>query len=166
MNEAIITGTMVNYYHHCKRQVWYFAKHITMEHGSDMVFQGKLLNDTSYDREKKEIDIEHVKLDFFNIHDGVLHEIKKSSSFSHAHKWQVLYYLFFLKSRGIWPIEAEINYPKEKRVDKVQLSSEYESKINEILVDIQNLLAANQPPCSDCKIAVCKKCSYFDFCYI
>ena len=59
-----LTGTQINYYFHCRRQLWYFTHDIRMEPHSDTVFQGKLLHEASYEREKKEIEINNIKLDF------------------------------------------------------------------------------------------------------
>ena len=51
-----ISGTHINYFFHCKRQVWYFSHNIMMEHVSDTVRMGKLIHETSYEREKKELE--------------------------------------------------------------------------------------------------------------
>jgi len=50
------TGTRINYYFLCRKKLWYFAKNIEMEQTSDAVYLGKLIHETSYDRENKEID--------------------------------------------------------------------------------------------------------------
>ena len=92
-----LTGTQINYYFHCKRQLWLFSHQITCEQESDVVYLGKVIHETSYDREKKEIEIDRLKLDFLDIRSGIIHEVKKSESFSHAHQWQVLFYLYYLK---------------------------------------------------------------------
>jgi len=49
-----------------------------MEHANDAVYLGKLTHETSYEREKKEIDIDDtIKIDFIGS-DRVIHEAKKS----------------------------------------------------------------------------------------
>ena len=54
------------------------------------MYLGKVIHETSYERERKEIEIDQIKLDFLDIRDGVLHEVKKSDKWSEAHEWQVL----------------------------------------------------------------------------
>ncbi len=168
MNNATLhfTGTQINYYFHCHRQLWFFSHSITCEHKSDMVFQGKMIHETSYEREHKEIEIDQVKLDFLDLRDGVLHEIKKSDSFSHAHKWQVLYYLYILKSKGVTGFVGEINYPVQKKIVKVELTPDDESKLKGILHDIDIIINKQQPPGIEAKKAVCRECSYYELCFI
>ena len=40
-----ITGTIVNYYFHCKRQCWLFANKINLEDNSEDVRLGKVLHE-------------------------------------------------------------------------------------------------------------------------
>ncbi len=62
-----ITGTEFNYYHLCKRKLWLFSHGIQMEHTSDNVLLGKLIDEHSYPRQKKEIMIDGViKIDFLD----------------------------------------------------------------------------------------------------
>ncbi len=43
-----VTGTMISYLHVCPRQLWFFQNHIEMEHTSDRVSMGRLLQEESY----------------------------------------------------------------------------------------------------------------------
>ncbi|MDZ7336745.1 MAG: CRISPR-associated protein Cas4 [candidate division KSB1 bacterium] len=159
------TGTQINYYFHCRRQLWLFSHHITCEQDSDLVRLGKLIHEESYEREHKEIEIDHLKLDFFDIREGVLHEVKKSDSFEQAHEWQVLFYLYFLKSKGIEGFKGEINYPRLRKCVEVVLTPEKEQQLIEILGDIQRIIRSpDAPPVQ--AISLCKKCSYFELCWI
>ena len=70
LSQPIITGTEVNYYLLCKRKLWLFSRGIQMEHTSDNVFMGKLIDEHSYRRAKKEILIDGiVKIDFMDSDD-------------------------------------------------------------------------------------------------
>ncbi|HOU97037.1 MAG TPA: Dna2/Cas4 domain-containing protein, partial [Bacteroidales bacterium] len=40
-----ITGTHFNYYLICQCKLWLFAKGITMENTSDLVYEGKLIHE-------------------------------------------------------------------------------------------------------------------------
>lgn len=79
-------------------------------------------------------------------------------------KMQLLYYLFYLKQLGIEK-KGTINYVKEKRVDEVVLTKDDEEEIKQTLVKIKNILAQDKPPAL-AKLPYCKKCSYYEFCYV
>jgi CRISPR-associated exonuclease Cas4 len=65
-----ITGVMVNYYFHCKRQLWFFANHIEMEHNSDFVEIGKVLSEFFYRGKDKDLKIDDtIAIDWFDLHD-------------------------------------------------------------------------------------------------
>ena len=165
-NSLHITGTQINYYFHCHHQLWLFSHQITCEQESDVVYLGKVIHETSYDREKKEIEIDRLKLDFLDIRSGIIHEVKKSESFSHAHQWQVLFYLYYLKQKGVEGFKGEINYPALKKTVQVELTQEKEGKLREVLADIQRIIELAVPPDITVKKTVCRKCSYFELCYI
>jgi hypothetical protein len=43
-----LTGTHINYYRLCKRKLWFFANGINMEQTSDLVADGKLIEEGTY----------------------------------------------------------------------------------------------------------------------
>ncbi len=55
-----ITGMMVYYYFICQRKLWYFLNEINMEQNSELVSIGKIIDETTYSREKKGIPVERV----------------------------------------------------------------------------------------------------------
>lgn len=60
-----ITGTMLYYYFVCQRKLWYFINDIRMEQEDENVLLGKLLDESSYGREDKQILIDDtVNIDF------------------------------------------------------------------------------------------------------
>ncbi|NLK63015.1 MAG: Dna2/Cas4 domain-containing protein, partial [Fusobacteria bacterium] len=60
-----VTGIMINYYFVCERKLWYFVNKINMEHNSELVEMGKLVDENSYGRERKSILIdEMINIDF------------------------------------------------------------------------------------------------------
>lgn len=91
-----ITGTLINYYVHCKRQCYLFYNKIEMEDESELVRIGKALHE---EKKTEEISIENIKID--KIKGDYLIELKKSDADLEAAKAQVLYYLYVLKSKGI-----------------------------------------------------------------
>ncbi len=79
-----ITGLMVYYYAVCKRKLWYFYNSIDMEQNSGNVYIGKLLDENTYKREEKHINIDNViNVDFIK-KQGIIHEVKKSRKIEEA----------------------------------------------------------------------------------
>ena len=59
-----ITGTIVNYFIHCKRQCWLFAHRMNFEDDSEDVRIGRILHEVrSEGRNNTEIQIEGIKVD-------------------------------------------------------------------------------------------------------
>ena len=72
-----ITGVMVYYYKVCLRKLWYFYHHIQMEQNNENVKIGKILDEETYRKDDKHINIDNIiNIDFIRSQ-GVLHEIKK-----------------------------------------------------------------------------------------
>lgn len=159
------TGTQVNYYFLCKKKLWYFSNYIQMEQGSDVVYLGKLIHETSYEREKKEIDIDDtIKIDFIG-KDRVIHEVKKSDRVEEPHIWQLKYYIWYLKQKGVEGVTGKINYPKLKKTMDVFLEPDDEGRIEGILKDIDAIVRAELPPPVQ-RMKICKSCSYNDICWV
>ncbi len=159
------TGTQVNYYLVCPRKLWLFSHDVTMEHTSELVELGQLLHETSYPRERKEIQIERIKIDFSG-KEGTIHEVKKGRSLEEAHRYQLLYYLYYLKQKGVDGIKGEIDYPKLRKRVTVALAPNDEHELEEILKNIKGVLIQTQPPPRLDKLSICKKCSYYELCYV
>ena len=80
--EERITGVMIYYYFVCKRKLWYFCHDLQMENVSqnENVQLGKLLDETSYRRNQKHINIDDtINIDFIKDFKEI-HEVKKSKS--------------------------------------------------------------------------------------
>jgi len=160
------TGTLVNYYFVCKRKLWLFAHQINFETESDLVALGKLLSETSYERQKKEIRIdETISIDWIDFRNKVIHEVKKSDTLEEAHIWQVKYYLYFLESKGATGFRAEINYPKFHKRELIELSNLDREKLKEASKEIEEIIASNKSP-EKVRIPACRNCSYFEFCWV
>ena len=160
-----ISGTMFYYYFVCKRKLWFFSNGIQLEEDNEDVILGKLIDENSYSKELKHILIDNtVNIDF--IKDWkILHEVKKQKSIEEAGIWQLKYYLYFLKIRGINIEKGILDYPKLKKREEVFLSENDEKKIKEILSEIEKITVMEKPPELE-KLKICKKCAYFEYCYI
>ena len=168
MNSQIsITGVKVSYYFICHTKLWLFSHNIQLEKENEDVQIGKDLHETRYSRDKKDITIDQtISVDFIekSMENGklILHEIKKSKRLEEAHQWQMLYYLFYFKEKGI-EAEGELNYPLVNKKEKVILTAEKENQMREIMDDILKIINDKLP--SPQKKQICPKCAYFEFCF-
>lgn len=136
-----------------------------MEQNSELVSIGRVLDETSYQREKKSILIDNqINIDFIQ-NGAVLHEVKKTKAIEEAGEWQIKYYMYYLEQRGVKEIEAKVDYPLLKQTKEVFLTQEDREILKKAIQDIEKILESDKIPKKlDAKI--CKKCAYYDLCYI
>ena len=162
-----ITGTHFNYYQVCRRKLWLFANGIGMEHTSDLVYEGKLIHEESYPQRSEkyqEIEMDGIKVDYYDAKNKVIHEIKKSDKVEKAHEWQLKYYIYVFERNGIEGVKGILEYPVLRKKDEIVLSEVDRDKLKEMEKEITNIIEnENCPPIAKKKL--CKNCSYFDFCY-
>lgn len=160
-----MTGTHINYFFLCKRKLWLFANSIAMEHTSDTVAIGKTISDTTYTRRRHELKIDDIALDFYDARTRTIHEIKKSKAMEQSHVWQVKYYISVLERKGITGVTGEINYPKLKQKHRVELTDADRRELQSIERNVEQLIARDTAPPLLNK-PLCKKCSYYELCYV
>lgn len=163
-----ITATHINYYQLCYRKLWLFSNGIQMEHNSDAVYEGKLIGESSYPQRAEkytELELDGIKIDFYDAQNKVVHEIKKSDKLEHAHVAQVKYYLYVLEQNGVEGATGILEYPKLRQTEKVVLTEEDRILIGVWKNEIEEIVNRDHcPPLI--KKTFCKTCSYFDFCYV
>ncbi|WP_339123940.1 CRISPR-associated protein Cas4 [Fusobacterium nucleatum] len=160
-----ITGLMVYYYEVCKRKLWYFVNEIQLEKNNSNVILGKLLEENTYTRDEKKINIDGViNIDFIRSK-KVLHEIKKSNSIEPASLLQVQYYLYYLEKKGLIGLKGILDYPLLKQTVEVNLTDEDRENLDNIIIGIKEILRKESPPPLE-KKGICKKCAYFDLCFV
>ena len=161
----MITGTFINYYFHCKTQLWLHANKINLEDNSEDVRIGKVLHEINEDK-VSEVSIENIKVD--KITKDYVIEVKKSDSDIEAGKWQLLFYLYKLKQKGIIK-KGRLEVFEKKKGDKkryeVVLDEESEKRLLKILGDIKKIVAKLKPPRPVFE-SKCKKCAYYEYCFI
>ncbi len=160
-----MTGTQIAYYFLCKRKLWLFTNHIDQEQTSDIVALGKIISDSTYKRERHEINIDSIVLDFYDDKTNTIHEIKKSDKMEDSHIWQVKYYISVLLEKGVHCVKGQIDYPKLKQTVEVQLTETDIEELDVIKSNIKNILNMDKPP-EVINKPFCKKCAYYDLCYI
>lgn len=174
-----ITATLINYLHICHHKLWLSANSITMEQTSDIVAEGKLIGETSYPQradKNQELEISAevltdnslvrctAKIDFFDAIRGVVYETKKSDAKEMAHIAQVQFYLYLLRKNDITAHYGQIEYPKLRQTERVELNMDDELRVEGWIAKVASIVALENCPPTLPK-SKCSKCSYFDFCW-
>ena len=144
-----------------------FAHRLNLEDNSEIVRVGKAIHeDKAKSSENSEIKIDNIVLD--KINSKYVVEIKKSDADIEACKWQLLYYLKILKDKGI-EREGKLEFIEKNKTDRkiifIELNEEIEKELNEHISKIEELLSKDELPTVINKSA-CKKCAYYEYCYI
>lgn len=118
------------------------------------------------DKSNSEIAIDNIRLD--KLTKEYLTEVKKSDADVEAAKWQLLYYLKVLKNKGIVR-KGELEFVEKNKSDKkvmiLELTEELENELDGYVNEIQELIASDKPP-EILNSSKCKKCAYYEYCYI
>jgi CRISPR-associated exonuclease Cas4 len=162
-NLTKFTGTEVGYYFICIKKLWWFHHGIEMERENDRVKLGKIVHENSYERRKKEISIDNkIVLDWQS--DGVIHEVKLTDKMESAHEFQLLYYIYYLKQKGVEPLTGQIDYPKLRQTTSVELTSEKEVELEKALTEMEKIVSMDAPPPVEF-MKICRSCSYAELCW-
>lgn len=164
---STITATIINYYHICHRKLWLSANGIWMEANSETVAEGKFIGDTTYEQRPEkytQIELDGIKIDYFDAKNGVVHEVKKSDKMEAAAIAQVKYYLWKLEQNGIAVSHGLLEYPRLRRTERVELTDADRVLIPQWEADISRIIENHVCP-AVVKIPVCKSCSYYEYCY-
>lgn len=161
----MLTGTVVNYYLHCKRQCWLFYNRLNMEDNSEDVHIGRVLHELKLG-DSQEASIENIRLD--KITPEYVVEMKKSDADVEAAKAQLMFYLLKLDGKGIvrkGKLECVEKNKQDKKVHIIELTEENKQKFEALCREIEVFLSSPMPP-----FAVdekkCKKCAYYEYCFV
>lgn len=162
-----VNGTLMNYYFHCKRQCYLHGNRLNLEDNSETVKMGRVIHDERAAKSNHtEIQIDNIKLD--KLTKEYLTEVKKSDADVEAAKWQLLYYLQVLKQKGI-ERKGKLEFVEKNKTDRkvvyVELTEELEQELDKIVAEIEKLLLGVDIPLALHK-PKCKKCAYYEYCYI
>ncbi len=160
-----ITGLMVYYYFICQRKLWYFTNEINMEQNSELVAIGTALDEGSYTRENKNILIDNtINIDFIK-NGAVLHEVKKTKAMEEAGIWQVKYYMYYLENKGVKNVTAKMDFPLLRETKEIILEQEDKKVLKNVIQNIEDIVKKDKPP-RPIDQKRCKKCAYYDLCYV
>ena len=157
----------MNYYFHCKKQCYLHGNRMNMEDNSEEVKIGKAIHEErAMNSDNTEISIENIKLD--KLTKEYLTEVKKSDADVEAAKWQLLYYLWILKYKGVdrkGRIEFVEKNNGNKKVIIIELTEDNEKDLLKCIQEIEDLIQSDLVP-EVLNKATCKKCAYYEYCYI
>lgn len=167
LQAPIITGTQINYSLVCSTKLWLFSHNVTMESSSDLVGMGRFIHETSYSRERKNVIIGRIGIDFVKKGDQItIHEVKKSRKFEEAHRYQVYYYIYYLQVvLGIPNVDGMLDYPEIRKREHLTLTGDIRAELERILREIEGTVQLRHPP-PPVKAAHCKKCAYYELCWV
>lgn len=161
-----VNGTLVNYYIHCSRQCYLHAHRLNFENNSEDVKVGKALHESKYTNDDNaEIAIENIRID--KISKDYLTETKKSDADVEAGQWQLIFYLYILKQKGIVR-KGKLDFiqkNKEKKSIIIELNEQLENDLLVKLNEINELISSERVP-DVVRKKCCKKCAYYEYCYI
>ena len=165
MDKNDITGVMVQYYVTCKRELWFYYHQINMNYNNDDISIGKLIHENSYSRENKELRVDNMVFDYVkNKGNLTIFEVKKSSRLTEGAKYQLYFYLYNL--RNVEPdVEGVLVYPKEKKKERINLTYEIIKEMDDIMEGIIEICNLNKPP-KAIKKPFCRRCSFFELCWV
>lgn len=162
MDRGDIGGVHIKYLHHCRRQLWLYARGIRPEHLSDRVQLGEVVHETTYTRTSP-IDLGAARLDYL---DGDLwvHEVKSSSRPTHADEAQALHYCLRLREVGVEVQGAVLHYPATRRTQRIPFDSE---RAEQAAADVGTALEVVHSTSAPPRIARsrCTGCSFTDYCW-
>lgn len=161
----MLTGTIVNYYFHCKRQCWLFYNRINLEDNSEDVRIGRVLHELKEDK-RSELSIDNIKLD--KITSKYVVEIKKSDADLNAAMAQLQFYLMILDEKGIirkGRLECIEKNKQNKKVHYFELDEEMKKQLDLKYQEIEIFLKTQVPP-KAYFMPKCKKCAYYEYCFI
>ncbi len=165
MSKLRVSGTLIWYYYICPRQVWLIAHQLTPDDEDPNIYIGRLIDETAYGREKKELVVGSSKVDVYRLAGErlLIGEVKKSSRYRESARMQLAFYLKELAVHGV-EAEGELRFPAEKTREKVALDKETLAKLARAEEEIIHLLELEKPPPPE-KNRFCRRCAYTEFCW-
>lgn len=159
-----ITGLMVQYYHVCKRELWFMSRGIDIDRGTSNIRRGTHVDETSYRDKRQSFQINgRIALDVLD--DGAVMEVKVSSSLEEPPRMQLLYYLWYLDRNLDIQREGILAFPTERSRERVTLTEERALDVEDTLGGIIDVVTADAPPSLE-KKPYCDSCLYQDICWL
>ena len=162
--EVRITGLMVQYYHVCRRELWFMSRGIDIDRETTNIQRGTHVDENSYQSSRSSFMIgNRIQLDVLD--SGDVMEVKVSSSLEEPARMQLLFYLWYLQE--IHDIEKDgiLAYPKERKRETITLNDSTTEKVESTIEGILAVVNREQPPELE-KKSYCDSCLYQDICWM
>lgn len=162
--EVGITGLMVQYYHVCRRELWFMSRGIDIDRSTANIVRGTHTDETSYRDKRQSFQINgRIQIDVLD--DGDVMEVKVSSSLEEPPRMQLLYYLWYLDRILDIQRTGVLAFPRERTRETVTLSEENVSAVEETIVGVIETVRDDSPPPLE-KKPYCDSCLYQDLCWV
>ncbi len=167
MENNRIGGTLIAYYYICKRKMYLYANNIRFENYNDQVKIGKNTHESHFNyKTYKEVDFNGSKFDFLQVKDEVvINEVKNSKALEDASIWQLKFYIYQLRQNGIKCSTGKLHYPKMMRRLTINFTDSDEEVIVNTEKKILKIINSDTIPPLE-KKHYCKRCSYYEFCFV
>lgn len=162
MDADDIGGVHIKYLHHCRRQLWLYARGLRPEARSDLVADGEAVHDTTLDRHRP-VDLGAARLDHLD-GDGYVHETKSSRRHSPADAAQAIHYCHRLAALGVDVHGAVLHYPATRRTVRITYDDSTKAQAETDVAAALDVVGADVAP-ERLDRPACKGCSFFDYCW-
>jgi len=157
-----VTGVRMQYYHVCKRELWFASRHLEIDRENPSVVRGTRVDDTAYEEERKNLHLGMISLDL--LQDGRVIEVKPSSTLTEPARMQLSYYLWYLDRVLDVQKEGVLAHPRERKREPVTLTPTRREEVEDAIRGIHDIVTRESPPAAEEK-PFCDSCAYHDLCW-
>jgi len=161
-NPFRVTGVMVQYYHICKRELWFAAHDIEIDRNNVSIVRGTQVDESAYSQKRENLHIGMISLDLLD--DGRVVEVKPSSKLTDGAEMQLSYYLWYLDRVIGVSKDGVLAQPRERRREAIELTDDRIDAVEETIRGIHDVVSQGSPPPAEEK-PFCDSCAYHDFCW-
>jgi CRISPR-associated exonuclease Cas4 len=155
---------MVQYYHVCKRELWFMSRGIDIDRGDENIVRGTHTDEQSYRDRRQSFRVNgRIQLDVME--SGDVMEVKVSSTLEEPARMQLLYYLWYLDEILDVQKDGILAYPRERTRERVTLDAEARASVESTIEGIHEVVERESPPSLE-KKPYCDACLYQDICWM
>jgi CRISPR-associated exonuclease Cas4 len=161
--EFRVTGVMMQYYHVCKRELWFYSRDIEIDRENPGIVRGTNVDESAYAGQRHHFSVDRtISVDLLD--DGRVVEVKPSSALTEPARMQLLYYLWYLDRVAGVEKNGVLAHPTERKREPVELTSENAEAVEAAIRGIHDVITEDSPPAAEEK-PFCDSCAYHDFCW-
>ena len=157
-----VTGVMMQYYHVCKRELWFESRNLEIDRENATVVRGTRVDDTAYSDKRQNLRLGMISLDLLD--DGRVVEVKPSSALTEPAEMQLSYYLWYLNRVADVRRDGVLAHPRERRREEIELTENRSERVEAAIRGINEVISQPSPPPAEEK-PFCDSCAYHDFCW-